>query len=202
MDRVLLIFLLAVTRAASAELVDEVRATFTWRGAAVHPAIVELFSDWISDPVEPQVLAVDLSTAQDSNRFRPETSTHDASGWVRVKRADANDHTEFGYHFVGTLPSGTIVLHAYESGGGSGTFESVMLLAASVEHATASDGGRRDRQVLTVLRIVILGDRADARLSLAGTRVTVERAHAHDESMRATLVLDDPQLPEVPQPRK
>lgn len=200
--RIIILLLIICAGAAAIEPAAELRATFTYLGVAVNPALVELFSNRMSDPIDPQVLAVDLSTAQGSNRFAADGAARDAAGWVTATRADPGDRTTFGYRFVGSLPSGTMVLHTYESGGGSGTFESVMLLAASAAQATASDGSRRTRQVLAVLRTVPLGDRANATLDLAGTSVRVDRAQAHDEAQRTALVIADPQLHEGPLPRR
>jgi hypothetical protein len=192
MNRMLRTFLVALcflSPCRGADLVDEVRSAFTYNGAPIHPGVIELFSNWISDPPEPQVLCVDLSTTQGSNRFDDHAYSHEKFGWLRTKRSDANDRSAFGYRFMGTLPSGTIVLHTGVDGGGSGTFESVMLLAVAAEPAVSDDGKPRTRIALRILRSKILGDRAHAVMHIEGTNVTIDRSNAHDEAQREPLVM-------------
>jgi hypothetical protein len=193
MLRAVLALACVLSLAGAADSVDSVRTRFVYDGKPIHPGIVELFSNWMSDSEDPQVLAVDLSTAQGSNRFPVDDLAADDHGWVRTRRSDPQDHSEFGYRMIGTLPSGTIVLHVYESGGGSGVFESAMLLAVGTEPAIGADGSPRTRHVLHILRTVILGDRANAELRIDGRTVTVDRSHAHAAEMRTPLVVADPQ---------
>nr|MBA3936732.1 hypothetical protein [Planctomycetota bacterium] len=166
---------------------------FTYHGSPVHPGIVELFENFPEDSNEPQILAVDLSTAQGSNRFNDDSCVKNESGWMRTKRSDPDDRNVFSYHFIGKLPSGTLVLHTCEEGGGSGSFEAVMLLAVDAEPATAGDGRQRIRHVLRVLRTASLGDRADARIRIEASTVLIDRAKAHDVDLRTPLTLIDPQ---------
>ena len=190
--------LIAVTVMAccyAADPIDEVRAAFTYHGSPIHAGIVEMLSSWMSDSPEPQILAIDLSTSQKSNRFDEGSSIRDETGWVRTRRRDPDDRSTFGYRFIGSLPSGTIVLHAYEEGGGSGTFESVMLLAAGSEPAQAADGTQRARQVLRVIRTIPIGDRARAAIGIAGSTIRVDRANAHDPDQRGPITIEDPQRP-------
>lgn len=191
--RALLISLCSLAFCYSADPLDEVRTKFTYEGVPVHPGIVELFANWMSDSSNPQILAVDLSTTQKSNRFNDTSYTKGDGGWVRTKRSDPNDRSSFGYHFIGSLPTGTLVLHAYEGGGGSGIFEAVMMLAVGTEQAVEADGGQRTRIVLRILRMVPIGDRANAILIIDGSTVHVDRAKAHDRDQREPLALGDPQ---------
>ena len=190
--RVLLLALCFIGCCCSADPLDEVRAKFTYNGSPVHPGVVGLFSNWMSDSSEPQILAVDLSTAQNNNRLDDSSYMKDDAGWVRTKGSDANDRHSIGYRFIGSLSSGTIVLHVYESGGGSGTFESVMMLAVSAEQAVKIDGGARTRHVLRVLRAVPIGDRARGIVRLDGSTIQIDRSKAHAEDQREPLALIDP----------
>ncbi len=191
--RVVLIALCFIGICYSADPLDEVRATFTYNRVPVHPGIVELFSNWMSDSPDPQILAVDLSTAQKSNRFDDNSYTKGDGGWVRTQRSDENDRRSFGYRFIGSLPTGTLVLHTYESGGGSGIFEAVMMLAVGSEQAVGADGGPRTRNVLRILRIVPIGDRANAVLVIDGSTVHIDRSRALARDQSEPLVLGDPQ---------
>ena len=137
------------------------------------------------------MLSVDLSTCQKSNRFDEGTYAKDVSGWVRTRRSDSSDRSSFSYRFIGSLPSVTMVLHVYEDGGGSGVFESVMLLAVASELTIGSDGKQRTQLVLRVLRTVSIGDRANAEVSIDGKTVRVDRSKAHDDKQRTPLVIDD-----------
>jgi hypothetical protein len=92
------------------------------------------------------------------------------------------------------------VLHTYEDGRGSGIFESVMLLAISSEEAEAADGRKRRRDALRILRLVPVGDRARATISIAGTSVLVDRMNAHDQDQRTPIVVNDPQSLTAPLP--
>jgi hypothetical protein len=198
--RAVLASLCFLVSSSAADPLDDVRTTFTYDGSPIQPGIIAAFSNWLPDSPEPQILAIDLSSSQKSNRFDGGPLKPDGTGWIRARRGDAHDHEEFGYHYIGTLPSGTMVLHTYEDGGGSGIFESVMLLAISSEEAEAADGRKRRRDALRILRMVPIGDRARASISITGTSVLIDRMNAHDPDQRKPMALHDPQLPTAPLP--
>jgi len=94
---------------AGADPLDEVRASFTYSGTPIHPGIIELFDPGMAD-LKPQILEVDLAAAQNSNRFMAGSFIADANGWMRPKNSDPDDHSGFGYRFIGHLPSGALVV--------------------------------------------------------------------------------------------
>jgi hypothetical protein len=178
----------------SADPLEETQSSFTYNGKPIHPGIIEQFSNWMSDPSTSQIIAIDLSTAQNSNRFDSASCIRDDNGWIHVKRSDPNDKTTFSYKFIGRLLSGSLVVDIVESGGGSGFFEDVMFFSLKREISIGDKGAVHIQHALRVLQVHALGDRVDASISLDGTRVRIDKLVEHRGSQRETQLLDDPML--------
>jgi hypothetical protein len=125
----------------------------------VHPLIVRELLRWVSDPLE-TVVAVDLTSANDSNRFFGEflRTTRDGRPWIEWT---GNDDEWFAYAPVATSPSGIHMVRCYNCTGGTGVFGSLGLF--SFEHDVAlglgNAGAARTRLLLKTLGSITLGDR-------------------------------------------
>ena len=189
MPTILLVVLVGTLFAA--DPLEEVKSMFFYHDTPIHPGILQLFDPGLAD-LNPQVLSVDLSAAQPSNRFPSDNYVAEPSGWVRPKNSDTEDRSGFSYRFVGRLPSGALVVETVDAGGGSGSFENVMIFSVRAETGLNDDGSSKVQHVLHLLRETGLGDRAEAVLQIKGAHVMIDRSQAKDPEMRSPLVIDDP----------
>jgi hypothetical protein len=130
----------------------------------VHPRIVEELVGWLSDSAA-AITSIDLRAGNDSNRFFGafEIRTGGDGTWVEQRHADGG---YFAYRHVATTPAGTHILRCAWSGGGTGTFNSILLVA--VEADTVLDGSAkrfRTRLLLRSVGSIGLGDRYAGRVT-------------------------------------
>lgn len=93
----------------------------------IHPALIEFLAGDLSDR-HPNVMALDLEEAQDSNQIAraldfeviPDEAGS-ASPWVQISETDPiGETTYFKYRAVHQDPNGTVYLKCFSWGGGSG----------------------------------------------------------------------------------
>ena len=190
--------LVATPCLVAADQVDEIRANFALNGKPIQPGIVELFETDPAD-LDPVVRAVDVSAAQNSNRFF-DNGTKEPLGWVRCKKHDPDDGSSFAYEFLGALPSGTLVVHTATSTGGAGTSESALLFSVSMEPALPGAGKTDPHAVLHLLENIVVGDRAGAVFHIQGKQVVITRAKAIDGETQPPLTINDPGPAATPAP--
>lgn len=126
----------------------------------VHPLIVMELLGWLSDSHE-TVVAVDLTSANRSNRFFGDYSVHEIDGvdWIHHDVANGG---YFRYCHVGASSSGIHMLHCLDSGGGTGVFNSILFLVLQSDTGIVSDLDGlavRERVLLKTLGSISLGDR-------------------------------------------
>ena len=133
----------------------------------VHPRIVQELYGWISDATS-TVAAVDLTSANSSNQFFGSFDVREGGGRVWVEYADP-DGGYFHYSYLASSPSGVHMVECSWSGGGSGVFCSVILLALHRDRALDVDSNgqlaTRERVLLKTLGSISLGDRYSGQLS-------------------------------------
>ena len=132
----------------------------------IHPLIVRELMGWISDKKE-TIMSVDISNANQSNRFYGEYTISDKDGKSQVIwQGDENEY--FSYLYIGTSPSGVEIVECYDCGGGSGVFGSVGLFSLDYDQALGEDSTgeivTRERAVLKILGSIGLGDRYDGEI--------------------------------------
>jgi len=141
-----------------------------FQGKVLHPGALRELGASLAD-ARPIDVAVDLEGVQASNRYyRPAV--------VREHFVDFNDDDllgkggSFTYVFLGVTPGRTYAFETYDSGGGSGIFMNVLLVR--IERDTARvDDKMEPRWVMKRVGIVALGDRADGKVTLAGSSLTL-----------------------------
>jgi len=151
----------------------------------VHPKIIEDLSTWLSDCGD-QVVAINLTDSQDSNRYYGDVKTNEYPGeapFVYVR-----DGTEtFGYEHVGTTDSGIHVLLTVSRGGGTGVFVNLMLVRFEHDDGVDADWEegviRRGRPRLLIRKLgeIGRGDRWSGTRRVRGDEVLVGK----DEGMFA-----------------
>ena len=133
----------------------------------IHPLILKEVLGWISDRNE-TVVAVDLKSANRSNRFSGDFSVKDDGAGTLVEWRDEGE--SFTYRHVATTPSGVEIVECYDWGGGSGIFGTVALFCLERDRAAEAVGGllsSRDRHVLKILGQFGLGDRYSGDIQYA-----------------------------------
>ena len=162
----------AVVRASPYQSFDDCHYSFV-RREFIHPLIVQdlLGSNYLSEG--PSVVAIDLATANDSDRYFGEfTADEDEDGRFAVHWHDEDENPRggesFSYSHIATSPSGIEMVQCWDRGGGSSTFCYIGLFYFEVDRAIDehSQPVKNARNVLTLERPVIrslgsicLGDR-------------------------------------------
>jgi uncharacterized protein len=158
------------------------------RAPFVNPRIINDLSTWLSDDGE-QVVAINLTEAQESNRYSGDVATRQVVGrnpyvYFETPADDAGERgSEFGYRYIGRTAAGVDVLLTTQSGGGSGIFENLLVLrmepddhapsviSAGSNHETMTF--RRKRLLLRKLGEIGLGDRWDGPLKIMGNDILI-----------------------------
>jgi hypothetical protein len=145
---------------ASADGTPGGRSAYSFeREEFVHPLIVRELLGWLSDPAA-TVVAVDLTSANQSNRFFGEfsRSVRDGRTWIEWV---GDGRESFAYAHIATSLSGIHMVECYDRGGGTGVFGSVGLFSLESDRAleTGVVMSTRSRVLLKTLGAVPLGDR-------------------------------------------
>ncbi len=153
----------------------------------ISPQIIEDLSTSIADQGD-QIVAINLTDAQGSNRYGEETEVVKKPGrnpYVRfqLKGEDGGDGTEFGYEYVGRTTSGVDVLRTSSWTGGSGRFENLLIVRLERDAGGGSldDGGnkietltfKKQRTLIRKLGEISLGDRWDGQLKVIGNDIAI-----------------------------
>jgi len=153
----------------------------------ISPQIIEDLSTSVADQGD-QIIAINLTDAQGSNRYGEEADVVKKSGrnpYVRfqLKGEDGGDGMEFGYEYIGRTTSGIDVVRTSSWTGGSGRFETLLLIR--LEHdangASVEDAGgkietltfKKQRTLLRKLGEIPLGDRWDGQLKVTGNEIAI-----------------------------
>ena len=160
----------------------ELNESFTFRGKPVQPRAIEDLTTWISDK-HPGPVAIDMEGTDDSNRFYGDIWQRDGMvGFNRPEPDSVFEEGMFGYRHVGQLKNRCHVLNTVSNGGGSGYFESV-LLVKFVNEIVYDDSGRGCRRVvMKQMGEIPLGDRVNAQVKVIGNKIqwTAEGQSPHE----------------------
>ena len=158
-------------RTQSPEL-KELNHHFTYKGQPVNPRAVEDISEWISDD-HPGPVAVDLDGTVDSNRYYGEVWQRDGMvGFDRDEPDSVFGKGFFVYRYCGRLANGCHVLKTVYNGGGSGDFESLLLVNFVTNPFFDEYGHVQERMVMEQMGEFPLGDRVNAVVEVHGNAVT------------------------------
>lgn len=173
------------TRASAIGLEDTGALPSFDQAPFVSPRVVQDLVPWISERGE-QIVAIDLVGATGANRYFGKFEVQPAEGrhrWVVfTEKAEPGQRAPFfSYQFVGDTASGIHVLRISCGTGGTGVFESLLLLSTERERALSYDEVRhvlrpdRERTVLRRLGEIGLGDRYVGDVSLRGDDILIGR---------------------------
>ena len=138
---------------------------------------------WVSDQFSGPV-AIDLE-ANGSNRYFGDIERKD--GWFVTAWQEGESKSSFGYKYIGRLVNGFHVLHTAKNDGGSGTFESLLLVKFSVEGAYSEDKASIKvsyRIVMHQAGEIALGDWSGADLKTKGNSVFVTKSNLPVKEIR------------------
>jgi hypothetical protein len=158
----------------AADLLDEVRRSFTIGSKPIPPEIFADLGDATMSDSRPIVVTIDANAAIDSNRYADPIKTQ--GRWVeqtKLRSGSFNGPETMSYEFRGATANGMLVLLAAWSGGGSGTFYYLHILDAASNRAFDEDGSTYSRVDVTLVRTYILGDRWQGNVSISGNFVRV-----------------------------
>lgn len=141
--------------------------TFKVRGEWIHPAVIQEFLPWLSDHDRPIVRSIDVAAALETNRYFDEVKTGPSG--AKVERGDEGF---IAYEWLGRTPSGLHVVVIRLATGGSGVFTSLGVFRLTDVESLAADGKPYRSLVLSIVRIVSLGDRVTPKLSIKGNVVS------------------------------
>ncbi|MBR0718326.1 hypothetical protein [Bradyrhizobium liaoningense] len=154
--------------------IDELRQNFTVGGEPVPAGIFRDMGDGDLADSSSIVVTIDVKAATGSNRYADPIKRNGA--WVAQTRQSPGDKAlteEEAYRFIGMTASKLLVAVTSYSGGGSGVFYSLQILAAEAGRGFDSEGKRYERLNVTTLRSVALGDRWNGDVRIEGNTVVV-----------------------------
>lgn len=147
------------------------------RAPYLHPKIVQDLTTWPSDRGD-QIIAINLSDSQDSNRYFGEIRVRETEGqspFVSVQ----GDNEEFGYRYVGITESGLHILYASDWTDGSGIFKTLLFVILEHDKGIQVDWDEsviragKDHLLIRKLGEIGLGDRWDGELRVEGDKLFI-----------------------------
>ena len=147
-------------------LLDEVRNSFTLNGEPITPLALNDLNGRISDNV-PIVTTVDILAGNHSNRYSGEVSRRGGRISVSVEAQSGVQSEAYSYRFIGRLDNDLLVVQFDKSGGGSGSFGSILVMDAFVERGKHS-GEIYERLCLKIVQEEGLGDRFAGTVAIKG----------------------------------
>jgi len=151
---------------------------FSVNGEPIHPKIIQALSTWMSDSGD-QIVSINLYDSQNSNRFCCKNNIKSRKTLKNPIIYFSKENQEFGYQYIGRTKSGIDIICTYEYGGGSGIFESIMLLKIEDDYGIVFDKknsivtATRPRRLLKKLGEFTLGDRWDGELMVKGNKLFI-----------------------------
>lgn len=153
--------------------------SFVHHDKIIHPLVIKRMTAELCDTY-PVVRSVDLRAAMQSDEYSvPFQVTND---WAVTHF----DHGYFGYVYMGRSSSGTHVVRTYDGGGGSGVFQSILLIKR--EHRPfISDGKAIAHDCLVLTGRYGLGDRDPAKVIIDGDNLVIRGSNIYSHDVRVPL---------------
>lgn len=151
----------------SSQQVEELQNSFKFNGKPIHPALIQQFESWLSDPGVPITVSVDVAAASGTNQYSDEGVVEQPQHVVQFK----SGYKTYSYEWVGHLNNGLHVVRTWSSGSGSGVFQTLFFLREDQSTGYLADGTPYPRLLLTAVRAYPLGDRSNVTILLKGDSV-------------------------------
>lgn len=171
------------------------------RAPFINPTIIKDLTAGPGDSGD-QVVSINLLDAQGSNRYAAGVEIDEAAGKNPLVHVGGEDE-RFSYRYLGETDSGIMVLQVSRWTGGSGVFESLLLLVARRAMGLAVDWDAglvqpsTERLLLTKLGSVALGDRWQGQIRIKGDTLVVGRDEGWFSGSGGTGGGEEPEGPRV-----
>lgn len=153
-------------------------ASFTFEGQPIHPGLVHLFEGWLADR-DPVVRVVDLDAAFGTDQFRSPVSVQNGAVITSWKSGELEQ--TYSYRHLGVISKRYHVLRTFYRTGGTGVFQSVLLVEFETWPSTYP--GEAAHQVLRLVRSMPLGDRDEARVDVVNDEVRIGASRYRKEPL-------------------
>lgn len=159
------------TGTLTSEMVADTDATFRFNGKPIHPAIIQQFESWVSDPGQPTTVTVDVAAAGDTNRYSDADVSVDKYQIISYK----HNYSSYAYRWEGRLKNGAHVVRTWNAQkGGTAVFQTLFFLRFAEGKGYLADGKPYDRLLLTCERAYPLGDRSRVDVQLKNNEVSLK----------------------------
>jgi len=156
----------AQSQALLSRELKKLNSDFTYHGKPVHPRAIKDLTSWVADSL-PGPIAVDVAGTFDSNRYFGDYKVQeDGRVFVDLKQDYLDDIGWFAYRRIGRLANGLHVVRTYDNGGGTGVFQSLLLIECLIEFEYRDDGRRKSILVMRRRGEFGLGDRYSGKISI------------------------------------
>jgi hypothetical protein len=183
----ILLVYITVTNCSYGDINDdlkEVNTKFTYHGKPIHPAIIEEFSPWLSDPDKPITITLDVAAAEGTNEYLADNVEVKDNGYVFYRHQDKKEC--FYYKWLGELNDHLHVLEVGEGGGGSGDFKSLFFVRFDVGEGYMPEGKKYARLLISIVRNYALGDKDKGEIKLLANHVVIGKSQYRS----STIMLD------------
>ena len=152
---------------------------FTVDGKRVNPRIIQDLNAWISDSGT-QVYSISLLESQNSNRY----FCNDISQPITAKNCNTKEGESFDYHLVGKVAHDIFALQTEASGGGFGTFYTLLLVRIKEANSIGevdkyeSDQTLNPQHKMILIEKVgslLLGDRTGPEVKVNGNKIVIKK---------------------------
>lgn len=153
----------------------QLNKSFTYRGKAIHPRAIKDLRTWVADPL-PGPIAVDVAGTFDTNRYFGDYNIQENGNvFVDLTQEYLEDTGWFSYKHLGRLANGLHVLRTFDNGGGTGVFQSILLVECLIDYEFKDNGQRRSLLVLRRRGEFGIGDRYDGEVTVdaKNNRITI-----------------------------
>jgi hypothetical protein len=143
---------------------SQLNKDFTYRGKPVHPRAIKDLTSWVADPLAGPI-AVDVAGTYDSNRYFGDYKVQENGNvFIDLTQENVEDTGWFSYKHLGRLGNGLHVIRTFDNGGGTGVFQSIILVECLLDFEYKSDGGRKSILVIRRRGEFGIGDRYDGKI--------------------------------------
>jgi len=149
---------------------NQLNKDFTYRGKPIHPRAVKDLTSWVSDQ-RPGPIAIDIAGTFESNQYFGDYSVQENGNvFVDLTQENIEQEGSFSYKNLGRLANGLHVFRTYFHGGGSGVFQSLLLIECGIDFEYNDDGRRESILVMRLRGEFGLGDRFNGAISVDAKR--------------------------------
>jgi len=150
--------------------IAEMENSFKFNGKVIHPALIQQFESWLSDPGIPVTVSVDVAAASGTNQYSDEGVSEEPNHVVQYKYG----YKSYSYQWIGKLQNGMHLVRTWARGSGSGVFQTLFFLRLQQSSGYLSDGTPYPRLLLVAERAYPLGDRTSVEILVKGNEIDLK----------------------------